>query len=185
MEFISNYPWYYTLLCFVAGFVFSALLYVRDKQNAERSTILLYSLATLRFASISIIALLLLDVFMKRLVNETEKPVIILAQDNSSSLVAGKDSSEIKTEYTKALTSFVNSVKDKYDVNRYYDVKEQDVELTSIIAYLYTAPTYVSMNDRFKPEHRSYYTTLTSRFKFEKYFIAEDGTHYFYIISVI
>lgn len=119
MEFISNYPWYYTLLCFVAGFVFSAILYVRDKQNAERSKILLYSLAALRFASISIIALLLLDVFMKRLVNETEKPVIILAQDNSSSLVAGKDSTEIKNEYTKALTSFVNAVKDKYDVKTY------------------------------------------------------------------
>ena len=100
MEFISNYPWYYTLLCFLAGFVFSALLYVRDKQNTERSKGLLYSLAALRFASISIIALLLLDVFIKRLVNETEKPVIILAQDNSSSLIAGKDSTEIKNEYT-------------------------------------------------------------------------------------
>ena len=119
MEFISNYPWYYTLLCFVAGFVFSALLYVRDKQNTERSKVLLYSLTALRFASISIISLLLLDVFIKRLVNETEKPVIILAQDNSSSLIAGKDSTEIKTEYTKALTTFVNAVKDKYDVKTY------------------------------------------------------------------
>jgi len=119
MEFISNYPWYYTLLCFVAGFVFSALLYVRDKQNAERSKTLLYSLATLRFAAISIIALLLLDVFIKRLVNETEKPVIILAQDNSSSITTGKDSSEIKTEYTKSLFAFTNAVKDKYDIKTY------------------------------------------------------------------
>ena len=119
MEFISNYPWYYTLLCFLAGFVFSALLYVRDKQNTERSKGLLYSLAALRFASISIIALLLLDVFIKRLVNETEKPVIILAQDNSSSLIAGKDSTEIKNEYTKAIASFANAIKDKYDVKTY------------------------------------------------------------------
>ena len=119
MEFISNYPWYYTLLCFVAGFVFSALLYARDKQNTERSKALLYSLAALRFASISIIALLLLDVFIKRLINETEKPVVILAQDNSSSLVAGKDSTEIKNDYTKAIASFVNAVKDKYDVKTY------------------------------------------------------------------
>jgi hypothetical protein len=119
MEFISNYSWYYTLLCFVAGFVFSALLYLRDKQNAERSKILLYSLTLLRFASISIIALLLLDVFIKRLVNETEKPIIILAQDNSSSLIAGKDSIDIKTEYTKALATFANAIKDKYDVKTY------------------------------------------------------------------
>ena len=129
MEFISNYPWYYTLLCFVAGFVFSALLYVRDKQNAERSNTLLYGLAALRFASISIISLLLLDVFIKHIVNETEKPVIILAQDNSSSLIAGKDSLEIKTEYTKALNSFVNSVKDKYDVKTYlFDSESKPTE---------------------------------------------------------
>ncbi len=119
MELISNYPWYYTLLCFVAGFVFSAMLYVRDKQNADRSKTLLYGLAGLRFVSVSLIALLLLDVFIKRLINETEKPVIILAQDNSSSLVAGKDSSQIKTEYTKALTSLINSVKEKYDIKSY------------------------------------------------------------------
>lgn len=119
MEFISNYPWYYTLLCLVAGFVFSAMLYVRDKQNAERSKILLYSLAALRFVSISLIAILLLDIFIKRLVNETEKPVIILAQDNSSSILASKDSTKLKNEYTKALTSFINNVKDKYDIKSY------------------------------------------------------------------
>jgi hypothetical protein len=119
MEFISNYPWYYTLLCLVAGFVFSAILYIKDKQNAERSKYLLYGLATLRFVSISLIALLLLDIFIKRLVNETEKPIIILAQDNSTSLIAGKDSTEIKNEYTNAITSFVNTIKDKYDVKTY------------------------------------------------------------------
>lgn len=119
MQFISNYPWYYTLLCFVAGFVFSAILYVRDKHNAERSKTLLYSLAALRFISISLIALLLLNVFIKRLINETEKPVIILAQDNSSSLIAGKDSTEIKTDYLQSLNSFKNAVKEKYDVKSY------------------------------------------------------------------
>ena len=129
MEFISNYPWYYTLLCLVAGFVFSAALYIRDKQNAERSKALLYGLASLRFVSVSLIALLLLDIFIKRLVNETEKPVIILAQDNSSSITAGKDSTALKTDYTKALNSFVNAVKDKYDVKSYQfdsDVKPSE-----------------------------------------------------------
>lgn len=119
MQLISNFPWYYTLLCLVAGFVFSAMLYVRDKQNAERSRVLLYGLAALRFVSVSLIALLLLDIFIKRLVNETEKPVIIIAQDNSSSIIAGKDSTDIKTNYSKVFNSLVNAVKDKYDVRTY------------------------------------------------------------------
>ena len=129
MQFISNYSWYYTLLCFLAGFVFSAILYVRDKKNADRSKKLLYSLAGLRFISISLSALLLLDVFIKRIVNETEKPVIILAQDNSSSLIAGKDSLEIKTSYIQALNSLINAVKEKYDVKIYqFDSESKPAE---------------------------------------------------------
>lgn len=147
MELISNYPWYYTLLCIVAGFVFSAMLYVRDKQNAERSKTLLYGLAALRFVSVSLIALLLLDIFIKRLVNETEKPVIILAQDNSSSIIAGKDSSDIKNDYNKALTAFISSVKEKYDVRSYqfdsesrpsenFDFKGKETDISKLFADL-------------------------------------------------
>jgi len=119
MELISNYPWYYTLLCLVAGFVFSGILYFRDKQNAERSKALLYSLATMRFVAIGLIALLLLDIFVKRLVNETEKPIIIFAQDNSSSVIAGKDSLNIKIEYTKAIADLASDIKGTYDVKSY------------------------------------------------------------------
>ena len=145
MQIISNYPWYYTLLCLVAGFVFSGALYFRDKKNIDRSKVLLISLAGLRFVSVSLIALLLLDIFIKRLVNETEKPVIILAQDNSSSIVAGKDSTEIKTEYTKALAAFVNAVKEKYDVKSYqfdsetkpsesYDFKGKETDISNVFS---------------------------------------------------
>jgi hypothetical protein len=147
MELISNYPWYYTLLCFVAGFVFSAMLYVRDKQNAERSKILLYAMAVLRFISVSLIALLLLDVFIKRLVNETEKPVIVIAQDNSSSITAGKDSLEIKTAYANALDKFTRSVKEKYDVRTYqfdsesrpsesFDFKGKETDISKLFSDL-------------------------------------------------
>ncbi len=145
MQIISNYPWYYTLLCLVAGFVFSGALYFRDKKNSDRSKPLLISLASLRFVSVSLIALLLLDIFIKRLVNETEKPVIILAQDNSSSIVAGKDSSELKTEYTKALAAFVSAVKEKYDVKSYqfdsetkpsesYDFKGKETDISNVFS---------------------------------------------------
>lgn len=145
MQIISNYPWYYTLLCLVIGFVFSGALYFRDKKNIDRSKALLISLAGLRFVSVSLIALLLLDIFIKRLVNETEKPVIILAQDNSSSIVAGKDSTEIKTDYTKALAAFVNAVKEKYDVKSYqfdsetkpsesYDFKGKETDISNVFS---------------------------------------------------
>ena len=74
------------------------------------------------------------------------------------------------------------SSKDKYDVARYYDVPEQDKVLRSIITYVFDAPPLTSMKDRFNLEHRNYYSFMTSIFSIYKYFIAEDGTHYFYIV---
>jgi hypothetical protein len=147
MEFISNFPWYYTLLCLVAGFVFSALLYYRDKQNAERSKTLLYSLTVLRFCSITLISLLLLDVFIKRLVNETEKPIIIIAQDNSRSIIGNKDSTEIKNDYTAALAKFTDAVSKKYEVKSYqfdseskpsnsFDFRGKETDISKLFADL-------------------------------------------------
>lgn len=119
MQLISNYPWYYTLLCLVAGFVFSAILYFRDKHHAGRSKTLRVGLAVLRFASVSLICFLLLDIFIKRVINETEKPIIIFAQDNSSSIIASKDSSFIKNSYLPGLKNFISHIQDKYEVKNY------------------------------------------------------------------
>lgn len=72
--------------------------------------------------------------------------------------------------------------KDKYDVTRYYDAKQQNQVLTSLVTFIFDAPPLTPMSDRFKPEHRNFYSFTASRFSIEKYFIAEDGTHYFYVI---
>ena len=145
MQLISNYPWYYTLLCFLAGFVFSAMLYIRDKHHAERPALLRYGLMGLRFVSVTLIALLLLDIFMKRLVNEVEKPVIIVVQDNSSSITAGKDSSFLKTDYLNSLSKLITGVKEKYDVRSYqfdselkasesFDFKGKETDISKVFS---------------------------------------------------
>ncbi|MBI1766923.1 MAG: hypothetical protein HYR67_00950 [Bacteroidetes bacterium] len=74
------------------------------------------------------------------------------------------------------------STKQKYDIAKYYDLYQQDSVLTSTVTYLFTAPPYTQMKDRFKDEHRAFYSNLTQKFSFLKYYIAEDGTHYFYIM---
>ena len=74
------------------------------------------------------------------------------------------------------------SSKEKYDIAKYYDVQEQDQVLTSIVTYIFDAPPYASLKDRFKPEHRNYYSSQASKFSISKYFVANDGTHYFYVV---
>jgi hypothetical protein len=74
------------------------------------------------------------------------------------------------------------SPKNKYDINAYYTLKDQDAILTSIISYVFSAPLYTKMEDRFRPPHRAYYSSLTSKFKIVNYYIAKDSTHFFYVI---
>ena len=66
------------------------------------------------------------------------------------------------------------SVKDRYDVARYHRVMEQDSVLTGIITYIYSAPVYTSMQDRFKPEYRNFYSSLTPKFSISQYFVADE-----------
>jgi len=74
------------------------------------------------------------------------------------------------------------SSKDKYDVNRYYDLKGQDALLSSIITYIFIAPPYTLMKDRFKPEHRGFYSSQTPKFSIKKFYKSEDGTCFFLVI---
>jgi hypothetical protein len=70
----------------------------------------------------------------------------------------------------------------KYDVSKYYDRDEQDSVLTSIVNYIFDAPPYTSIKDRFKSEHRKYYASLTSKFSIDQYFIDQQGKNYFLVL---
>jgi hypothetical protein len=71
--------------------------------------------------------------------------------------------------------------KDKYDPSVYYNLQEQDAILTSITNFIFDAPPYTAMKDRFKPAHRAFYSTKTRFFSIEKLFKTNDGRVYFYV----
>lgn len=74
------------------------------------------------------------------------------------------------------------SCTDKYDVETYYSKSEQDSVVADIITYVYNRPPFSTPQSKFEPRHRSYYVSNLKNFRVEKYFIAKDGTHYFYFI---
>ncbi len=80
-----------------------------------------------------------------------------------------------------ALVAVACSSKKQYDFGGYHTLQEQNQIMTSIIAHIFTPPVYVSKEDRLKPEHRNYYSTLTPKFKMIKYYVSEDGTQFFYL----
>ena len=71
---------------------------------------------------------------------------------------------------------------DKYSPANYSQTIADDNIHPQIISYIFSAPPYTAMKDRFKPEHNAFYSSLVDKFPLKRYFIAEDGTHYFYLI---
>ncbi|MBP6049644.1 MAG: hypothetical protein KA526_09180 [Chitinophagales bacterium] len=88
MSFVLAYSWWFILLCMAIGVVYAYLLYGNKKfiftENENKWW--KYSLASLRFLSTTLIAFLLLSLLIKSIKTEAEKPLLIILQDNSSSL---------------------------------------------------------------------------------------------------
>lgn len=87
---IIDYPWYFVLLCLLAGAAYAAVLYFVGHRAFSKGINVL--LAALRFVAVSVIALLLLSPVAKRTVNERQKPRVDLIEDRSLSVQASADS---------------------------------------------------------------------------------------------
>ncbi|HTJ52516.1 MAG TPA: hypothetical protein VL443_23815 [Cyclobacteriaceae bacterium] len=76
------------------------------------------------------------------------------------------------------------SMKNNYDVADYYDASQCDSIQASIINYIFIAPPYTLMKDRFKPEHRSFYSDPKTlrRFSIDKFYKNEKGVNYFLML---
>ena len=108
MHLLFDYPWYCVLPCLLAGAVYAWILYRRGKRSsysgAEKRK--LAFLAVARFLSVSLIALLLLAPVVRKNVHSHDKPVVVVAQDVSTSC---RDAST-------ALTPILKGLEGKFDV---------------------------------------------------------------------
>lgn len=85
-----DYPWYFVLLCLLAGAAYAAAMYFWGRNPFRRG--LRWGLAALRFAAVSAIAFLLLAPTVRRTVHERQRPLVVLAEDRSLSVTASADS---------------------------------------------------------------------------------------------
>jgi hypothetical protein len=73
----------------------------------------------LRFTALFILCFLLLEPLIKFEKQNIEKPVVIIAQDNSASLLLSKDSNFYKTEYLEKLKVLQADLQNNFDVKTY------------------------------------------------------------------
>ena len=118
MILFTEYPFWFIVICFILGLLYSLILYFKNKKY-ELSKAYIILLAVLRFVSVSMIAILLLSPLIKTVNNYTQKPILVFAQDNSSSVIKNKDSVFYKSEYLKNLKSVEAKLSGKYEIKNY------------------------------------------------------------------
>jgi len=126
---ITGYPNWYILLCILAGILGSMILYFRENKS-EFPAWLKRVLGVIRFLLISFLAFLLLSPLLKLTSHQVEKPVIIIAQDNSLSVVLNKDSAFYRGEYITRLNGLIAALQGDYEV-RMFTFGEKVVPVTS------------------------------------------------------
>jgi len=76
------------------------------------------------------------------------------------------------------------STKGRYNPDAYYTKDQQASILATIVTYIFIAPPYTAMKDRFLPAHRKFYTdpTLLAKFRFDQCYIDNNGVNYFLVL---
>lgn len=119
MSIITQAPAWLMMFCLLAGIVYAGALYFRDRFNRTYGTPLATALGVLRFICITLISLFLLKPLIKTIERNVEKPIVVIAQDNSQSLIVGADSNYYKNDYKKQLSEFAASFGEDYDVRTF------------------------------------------------------------------
>jgi hypothetical protein len=128
------------LLCPLLGGIYAFAFYYKDKKTSSLPLYLRWLAAGLRFILVTLLAFLFLAPLIRSTKNTVEKPIIIIAQDNSASIVAGKDSGFYIHDIPKAWDKVISDLSSKYDVrvmsfgeqthdsmNYRYNEKETDI----------------------------------------------------------
>ena len=148
MENLSfQYPSWYILLCAFLGLAYAVFLYYRDKTFREQSKVLNAVLGTIRFLAVTFLAILLLSPLLKSLLTDVKKPVVVLAQDQSESIISEMNDSE-KTAYQQSFESLAEALEPDYDLKRYsfgngvregidFDFKDKVSNLSELLQNLY------------------------------------------------
>ena len=125
------------------GVAIALLLYFRNrKQHYGRG--LTWALFAIRTLLGALVTLLLFNPYIRQRVTAVEQPTVVLAHDNSASLVLSKDSSYYKTDYLQEFGDFKDKLDLDFQVDAYlfgqepraFDALDFDDQLTDLASML-------------------------------------------------
>lgn len=116
------------IIAIILGLSFASLLYISNKKQ-HYGKILTAILFFIRTVAVSIVVLLFFNPYLKHKNNKIEQATIVVAQDNSKSLILTKDSTFYKEQYPLVIDSIFDDLEKKYLVDKYLfgnEVKDFD-----------------------------------------------------------
>jgi len=116
-KFYTETPFWFILFCFILALGYSFLLYYKAKELNEFPSWLKKTMFALRMICVFLIAFLLLSPFIKIVGHTLEKPILILAHDNSASLKNNTSVSD--PTYLKNLQSLEQELSKDFEVHTY------------------------------------------------------------------
>lgn len=119
MNIIFEYPSWLLLICIIASAGIAFVFYRRDRQNQHLHPALRVVLGFFRFITLAVLLILLVRPLIKTIERDIEAPIILIAQDNSESIVQTADSTFYKTEWKQSLEELAQRLGEKYQVIRY------------------------------------------------------------------
>jgi hypothetical protein len=126
-------PWWLPV-CIVVGVLYAAILYNRIKVPWSKS--LSGFLAVFRFLLVSFISLLLISPFLNQTKNNFEKPLTILAIDNSQSMQLTEDSIKLQTLASSFLDLKEQLLESGYEV-QFQSLDNKNLETDSELSFDY------------------------------------------------
>lgn len=142
-----QYPSWYLFFCVLAGLGYALVLYFRDKTFKEQSAALVWGMGVLRFLAVTTICVLLMSPLLRSVDTQTQKPVIVLAQDASESVGASL-TDEQKTAYAAEMAQLQAALSDKFEVKTYQfgdqvregmdgEYKDKKTNITAALSEIY------------------------------------------------
>lgn len=119
MSLTFEHPSWLLLLCALGAGSLAWYMYRKDRSNRNFPASARIALALFRFSALFLIALFLLKPLVKTIERELEPPLLIIAQDNSRSLLLGSDSSFYRNEWPAALQALQSDLGERYEVQSF------------------------------------------------------------------
>jgi hypothetical protein len=115
-QLVTESPAWLSVFCILAGIFLTTILYRKDKNTGDIKSWLRWLMISLRFIVVTLLSFLLLTPLIRTITRQTEKPIIIIAQDNSQSIITNKDSTRYQLTYASKMRDMVEALSKKYEV---------------------------------------------------------------------